>query len=226
MDIYTLGFFTTGSKSHNIFQILKSKQRYLKKSSQNHCTRINDLPRAWWMIINYQVIKYLHLCGCFPVNNIQWLSYVTNLRSFQWQYVTFSLLWIFKNFFFFAITSVFFFFCSYITFSLWDPSKAKCYRRIQLLYVVVVHKLIKISDLEPNWICSWNVPSAEYFSAESLILLVSSSNYCGGPFHLLTGSVIACWEETRLQDGEHVVSLHHNIPMTGWFRKQIPLNDD
>lgn len=195
----------------------------MKKSSQNHCTRINSLPRAWWMIINYQVIQPLHLCGCFPVNNIRWLSYVTNLRSFQWQYVTFPLLWIFKEKF--AITSVFFF-CSYITFSLWDPSKAKCYRRIQLLYVVVMHKLIKISDLEPNWKCSWCVPGAECFHTESLTLLVSSSNYCGGPFHLLTGSIIAFWEETRLQDEVHVVSLDRNVPMTGWFRKQLPLNDD
>lgn len=57
------------------------------------------------------------------------------------------------------------------------------------------------------------MPSAECFHAESLILLVSSSNYCEGPFHLLTGSIIACWEETRLQDEEHVVSLDRNIPM-------------
>ena len=58
-------FITTYSKSHNIFQIQKTKQHLLKK--YDICTK--SLQLAWWMTVNYQVIQHLHLCVCFPVNN-------------------------------------------------------------------------------------------------------------------------------------------------------------
>lgn len=169
-------FITTYSKFHNIFQIQTTKH-LLKK--YYICTK--SLQLAWWVTVNYQVIQHLHRCVCFPVNNNTVASCLTDLRSFQCQYhVTFPLLWLFKVRF--AVS----FLCGYILYSLWDLSGAKCYRRILLLCVFVMHTLVESQTSNQIRNPVGALPGARRLGAGSLtssnaqVLLVSSSHCYGG----------------------------------------------